>query len=66
MNIATGVNMLPISAVMMGRMETIYPTLIWDKTRLEAALIILLLTLRSSRYAEALSSSEHLGIRPDI
>ncbi|MGO4546560.1 MBL fold metallo-hydrolase [Paenibacillus sp. 2TAB23] len=30
MNIANGVNMLPISAVMMGRMETIYPTLLWD------------------------------------
>ncbi|MGO4693745.1 MBL fold metallo-hydrolase [Paenibacillus sp. FSL A5-0031] len=30
MNIASGVNMMPISAVMMGRMETIYPTLIWD------------------------------------
>ncbi len=30
MNIAYGVNMLPIAAVMMGRLETIYPTLIWD------------------------------------
>jgi len=30
MNIANGVNMMPISALMMGRMETIYPTLIWD------------------------------------
>ncbi|HTG69306.1 MAG TPA: MBL fold metallo-hydrolase [Candidatus Udaeobacter sp.] len=30
MNIANGVNMLPIAAVMMGRLETIYPTLIWD------------------------------------
>lgn len=30
MNIARGICMLPISAVMMGRMETIYPVLIWD------------------------------------
>ncbi|OBZ09357.1 MULTISPECIES: MBL fold metallo-hydrolase [Bacillales] len=30
MNIANGVNMLPISAVMRGEMVTIYPTLLWD------------------------------------
>ncbi|NIK78484.1 glyoxylase-like metal-dependent hydrolase (beta-lactamase superfamily II) [Paenibacillus castaneae] len=31
MNIASGINMLPISAVMRGQMETIYPVLIWDE-----------------------------------
>lgn len=37
MNISEGVQMLPIAAVMMGRMETVYPTLLWDN---EAALLI--------------------------
>lgn len=37
MNIASGVNMLPISAVMMGKMETIYPTLLWDD---DAAILV--------------------------
>src|SRR5687768_17473756 len=30
MQIANGVNMLTISAAMMGKVETIYPTLLWD------------------------------------
>jgi glyoxylase-like metal-dependent hydrolase (beta-lactamase superfamily II) len=30
MNIASGINMLSISAVMRGQMVTVYPTLIWD------------------------------------